>query len=194
MQSDHKTGAMDYLKKALSQDAPRNIVLEGNFPGRPLEREGEMSVFSFETSIGGQPADRYWVVAGQTPANHYPHWGLTHEQVYELHLGTRFMLVMEVSSVPVGELPPDLPRQIQDFIGSVAPGETVSDIEPAAAFLVGDDVYAICRARISEEPVYVLGMKAPPGIYRDTQLPPHVVFRLHIGKHIRREADGDREA
>lgn len=194
MQSNHETAALDYLKEALAQDAPQSLALETSYSGRPLEREGDMSVFSFQASIGGQPEDRYWVVAGQTSANHYPHWGLTPEQVYELHLGTRFMLVMEVSSVPIGELPGDFPQQIEDFIGSVAPGEPVSDIEPAAAFLVADEVYAICRASVAGETVYVLGMKAPPGIYRDTHLLPHVVFRLHIGRHIRREAEGDTES
>ncbi len=188
MDIDHEQAAMDHLSKELGADAPRTVLLEATFAECPLEGEGDMSVFSFEASIGGEKAERYFVVAGRTVANYYPGWGLTAEQVYELHLGTRFMLVMEVSTVPVDTLPPDLVENIRSLISTVAPAEEVSGIVAASAFRVDDATFAVCRARISGEEVYVLGLDCPPGIYREIHLPPHVILRGHLGRLIRREA------
>ncbi len=89
---------------------------------------------------------------------------------------------------------PDLADQVRSFIGTVAPHEPVTDIEPAAAFSVEDEVYAVCRANIARESVYVMGLACPAGIYRDTHLPPHVVFRRHIGQLIRLESDNAHHA
>lgn len=189
--AEHERAAIEYLREALRADAPTLVQFEASFAGTPLEGEGDMSVFTFAASIGGQPEARYWVVAGRTQPNHYPDWGLTPDQVYELHLGTRFMLVMEVSSLPEEKLPDELADRITAFIATVAPAEAVSDIRAAAAFRVEDATYAVCRARIADEEVYVLGLDCPPGIYREAHLPPHVVFRRHLGYLIRREAAGD---
>ena len=188
MSEKHRQQALDYLSIALSLHAPPDLTQEAVFEGQPLEREGDMSVFSFRAGVGGQEEQGYYVVAGQTDPNYYPEWGLTPEQIYDLHLGTRFMLVMKTSSFPLDKLPGDLPERIERFIGTVAPGARVRDVAPAAAFNIESDVHAICRATIAGESVYVIGLDAPPGIYRDVHLPPHVVFRRHIGQLIRREA------
>ena len=49
----------------------------------------------------------------------------------------------------------------------------------------------ICKAKIADESIYVLGLDCPPGIYRWSDRPPDVVFRLHPDQLIRREAEAD---
>ena len=191
MNTDHQQLALEYLRQQLAADTPAELIPEATFCEAPLENEGDTTVFRFNASIGGEPEQPFRVVAGQTVPNYYPSWNLTADQVYDLHVGTRFMLVMEVTTVPLNDLPADLPAQVTAFIGTVAPGETVNDITPVAAFGVENQVHAVCKARIADEMVYVLAMDCPPGIYRNTELPPHVIFRRHIGKLIRYEARAD---
>jgi hypothetical protein len=188
MNDDHRSAALAYLAETLKAAAPADLTLEATFTGEPLEREGAMSVFSFDASLRGDKPERYWVVAGETEPNYYPHWGLTAEQAYDLHLGTRFMLVVGVSAIPVEELGDDAAESVISFIGSVAPGEPVGDIEPAVAFAVEDGAFAVFRARIRDEEVYVLGLDCPPAIYSEAELPPHVILRRHLGVLIREEA------
>ncbi len=188
MNDDHKSAALAYLAETLKAAAPADVSLEATFTGEPLEREGAMSVFSFEASLGGGEPERYWVVAGQTEANYYPHWGLTSEQVYDLHLGTRFMLVVGVSAIPIEGLGNDAAESVTSFIRSANPGEPVGDVEPAAVFAVEDGTFAVFRARIRDEEVYVLGVDCPPAIYPEAELPPHVILRRHLGVLIREEA------
>ena len=191
MQAKHEKAAVEFLAAQLKDYAPATIAHQATFEGSPLEGEGAMSVFRFRATVGGgEPAD-YWVVAGQTEPNYYPHWGLDAEQVYETHLGTRFMLVLGVAVVPLCDTPDDHVQRVAAFIASAAPGAAIENIEPAAIFRVQDGVYGVFRARVGGDDVYILGLDCPPGIYRDTNLPPHVVFRRHIGRLIRREVQAE---
>lgn len=186
--AEHEAAAFAYLRAELGSDSPTSMTHQATFPGAPLEGEGDMSVFGFSASIGGEPEQDYRVVAGQTSPNYYPSWKLDTEEAFELHLGTRFMLVMEVATVPSTALPPNWMERITEFIHSVAPGEPIADVVPAVVFKVGDELHLVSRAKIADEEVYVLGLDCPPGVYRKIDLPPHVIFRLHVGMLIRREA------
>ncbi len=183
--------ALDYLQRELRNDAPADVEFVAAFTGRPLEREGNMSLFRFTASLGGQAVERYWVVSGQTEPNYYPHWELSPDDVHALHLGTRFMLVMGISSLPLNELPSDLDKNIASFIGSIAPSATVTEIRPVVAFQVEQHRYAVARVFLAGEDVYVFGLDCPPGVDRDVHLPPHVVFRRHLGRAIRLEMEDE---
>jgi hypothetical protein len=63
-----------------------------------------------------------------------------------------------------------------------------------AAFAAEGAVHAVCRVTVADEEVYVVTADAPPGIYRQTHLPPHVVYRLHLGKLIRAEREEPADA
>ncbi len=186
---DHEQAARAYLASELPPAATVRITQQVAFTEHPLEGEGDVTVFGFESNVDGGEREAFWVVVGDTQPNYYPHWELTADQAYDLHIGTRFMLVMEVASVPIESLPNDLATGIERFIGTVAPSQRVTGILPAAAFGIENEVYTICRATIGDEHVYVLGQDCPPGIYREGELPPHVVFRRHLGKLIRYEAE-----
>ncbi|NOT00798.1 MAG: hypothetical protein HOP29_09240 [Phycisphaerales bacterium] len=190
---EHMQQALAYLKTQLGDAVPSELTFEGEFDERPLEREGAVAVFSFTAAIGGHAVERYWVVAGETEPNYYPHWGLSPDDAYNLHVGTRFMLVVGVSTVALDKLPPDALDRVTVFIGSAVPGAAVSGLAPAAAFQVEEQWHVVYRAKIGEEQAYVLGYDCPPGIYRDVNLPPHVVYRRHLGMLIRYEANQDRD-
>lgn len=183
----HEQMALDYLKAVLADEAPRSITPVAVFDETPLQDEGKVTVFAFTAKLGGNAEEPFYVVAGQTVPNYYPQWGLDAEQAYSLHLGTRFMLVVGVQHLAFGELPPNLEQSIRDELAGVLPGEEVSDVEPVAAFRADQHTHAVCRAKIGGEDVYVMGADLPIGIYREVQLPPHVVYRWHLGNVIRME-------
>jgi hypothetical protein len=184
---EHEQLAREYLDRELGADAPTQLTPLGPFDESPLEGEGAVTLFSFEASIGGAETKTYNVVAGRTVANYYPSYNLAHEDIYSLHVGTRFMLVLEVGLLPVEQLPPSVEADISRAIAGVAPGEPVTDFELVAAFAVEDQKHAVGRCRIGREAVYVLGGDLPLGIYRQIHLPPQVVYRLHLGNVIRME-------
>lgn len=189
----HEQAAFDYVRRELGNDAPPALCHEATYADEPLEGEGTMSVFSFDASIGGEPAGAYRVVAGDTVPNYYPHWGLSAEQAYQVHIGTRFMLALRIAQLPESKIPPGAQERVVAFIGTVAPGEPVCNVKPAAAFDVDGETYAVFRATIADVDAYVLGAACPPGIYREVNLPPHVIFRRHLGAMILREARDGRK-
>ncbi len=187
----HQDAALEHLRRALGGDAPSRVEHAATYDGHPLENEGVMSVFRFRAAVGGSPEMDYYVIAGETETNYYPCWELSADDAYSLHLGTRFMLVMKVSQLAGDSVPQDFAEGVRTFIGTVAPTQPIGHIAVAAAFRVGGEVYAVFRTRIGPEPVYVLGLDCPPGIYRDVDLTPHVILRRHLGRLIRREAETD---
>lgn len=183
----HEQMALDYLRAVLRDDAPQRVVPVATFDEAPLEGEGKATVFAFNASLGGNPEEPFYVVAGQTVANYYPQWGLDADQIYSVHLGTRFMLVVEVRQLDLEQVPPTLERDVLEALAGVLPGETVSDVKPVMAFTAEDQTHVVCRAHVAGEDVYVMAADLPPGIYREIHLPPHVVYRWHLGSVVRME-------
>jgi hypothetical protein len=180
--------ARSYLQQELKADAPEQLTWLARFDEGPLEGEGPVSVFTFIASIGGSAAESYFVVAGETHPNYYPAWDLAPDEVYNVHIGTRFMLVLEISQLDLKELPPSLENDITVVLQSVAPDQPVEEFHPVAGFILQSrQKHAVCRCHIGDEEVYVLGGDLPVGIYRQVDLPPHVVYRMHLGAIIRRE-------
>lgn len=190
----HEDAAREYLSRELGDAAPDTLVHLARFSEGALEGEDDMSVFSFSASLGGNPPESFHVVAGQTVPNYYPGWNLSPEEIYTLHLGTRFMLVMEIQQAPLERLPASLEADVADQLTRVAPAEPLSAFRPVAAFQLEDQLHAVCRLRIAHEEVYLLAGDLPLGIYRRIDLPPHVVYRLHLGTIIRREATDEDDA
>ncbi len=186
---DHDSLARAYLDDQLGEAAPKTLIPLGRFDDAPLEGEGSMSVFSFAASLGGNPAENYVVVAGETQPNYYPAWNLTPEDMFTLHLGTRFMLVMEIQQAPLEDLPATLQADLAEQFTRIAPGESLTGFAPQVAFRLEDHLHAVCRLRVAEEEVAVVTGQIPLGIFREIDLPPHVLYRLHLGRIIRAEAD-----
>ncbi len=187
----HEPLARDYLARELGDAAPDHLVFVARFETSPLEGDGSASVYSFAASLGGNPPEPFYAVAGETQPNYYPAWNLSPEEIYDVHLGTRFMLVVGVAQLPVDELPGSLEADLRAQLDRVAPGEPVTRIEPVAAFRADDQRHAVCRAKIAHEDVYLLTGDLPLGISRRVDLPPHVVYRLHLGRTLRMEPSDD---
>lgn len=190
-ENDHEQKAHKFLKQQLGNDAPESLTHIATYKGQPLENEGDMSIYKFTASIGNdEPAD-YHVVAGRTEPNYYPDWNLSPDDLYSLHLGTRFMLVMEIAIAHDVDVTADQFAAVESFIHTVAPSQPITNLSAAAVFRTQDDLLAVFRAKIADEKVYILGLDCPPGIYRETNLPPHVILRRHLGNLIRKEAEQD---
>lgn len=187
--------ALDYLSAELREAAPSTLTNPVLFPRSPLEDEGPSVVFEFRADRSGRGEERYFVVVGQTEPNYYLADDLDAEQAFELHLGTRFMLVMGVAQVDgtsqLGHEAAqyDPVKDAREIVDRVAPNQPIDELEVAVTFDVDGQLHAVIRGRIAGEPIYIMGRDAPPGFSRRVDLPPQVAYRLHIGHVLRMEPD-----
>lgn len=185
----HEQMAREYLNWEFGTEAPEILRPVASFDRHPLEGEGPVTLFAFTASRGGNPPEGFHVIAGETEPNYYPEWGLSPDDLYSVHIGTRFILVLEVRQLPLEELPSELESEIALLLDSIAPDEPIANFLPVAAFGMEGQRHAVCRLRLADEELYVLGGDLPLGIYRRIDLPPHVIYRLHLGKLIRLEEE-----
>jgi hypothetical protein len=185
--------AREYLQRELPDLGSVELQEAAHFEGQPLEGEGPMTVFTFRAALGGNSPADYCVVAGHTQPNYYPAWGLSPDEIYSLHLGTRFMLVLQPVPIPLDRLPASLEADFTRELARIVLGQLVSEFKPVAAFQVEAETHVIARCRIATEQVYVLGLDLPLGIYRRVDLPPNAVYRTHLGNVIRMEPDSAAE-
>lgn len=196
--------ALSYLAEQLGAAAPKTLVNPTLFPRSPLEGEGPTVLFEFTADRSERGEQPHHVVVGKTEPNYYPAYGLSAEEAFDLHLGTRFMLVMGVAlmkETPTEQSPGDSSETAYDaaadargIVDRVAPGAAIDDLIIAAMFDVDGEFHSVLRCRVADEPVYIMGRDAPPGFSRRVDLPAQVVFRLHLGHVLRHEpepADGE---
>lgn len=190
--------AIEYLRGELGERAPEYLALAGEFDEAPLEGEGRTWLFEFD--LGGGPTaaaacgagaavdPRHYVAIGETTANYFPAYGLSADDAYSFHVGTRFMLGMELQRVDASFEPPGARAALHALLRQFAPGAAVEGEELAALFRCDGDYYAVYRVTVGSQAVYVFGADCPPGFCRLTQHPPQAALRLHLGALIRREA------
>ncbi len=185
--------ALAYLQPHFREATPQALSRPSLFLRSPLEGEGASVVFEFAADRTGRERERYFVVVGKTEANYYPAYDLDASQGFDLHLGTRFMLVMGIAQMD-GEqddsVSPNAYDAMEDarrIVGKIAPDAEIDNLKLAALFDVDGARHAVLRCHIGGEPVYVMGRDAPPGFSRRVDLPPQVVYRLHIGNILRTE-------
>ncbi len=180
--------ALHYLREQLRSDAPTALGDAHFFPVSPLEGEGAAVIFPFMARHGAALDPNYFVVVGSTEPNYYPAYGLTPQEAFELHLGTRFMLVMAVAQrPPVPEDDFDMNRDARLIVDRVAPGVPIERLALAASFDVDGSLHAVLKCRIKDTDAYIMAASAPMGFSTRTDLPPQVAYRLHIGPALRRE-------
>ena len=194
-----KDYALGYLSEQLRKAAPSVLAKPVVFPRSPLDGEGATVIFEFAADRADRGEAPYFVVVGQTESNYYPRYDLHAEEAFELHLGTRFMLVMGVAQVDGAAQsnqetkPYDPEEDVRRIVSRVAPDKPVDAIETAATFDVDGQLHTVLRGTIAGEAVYIMGRDAPPGFSRRVDLPPQVAYRLHIGHVLRLEPDHEDE-
>ncbi len=189
--------ALAYLAEQLRSAAPPALVNPVLFPRSPLEGEGPTVLFGFTADRSGRGEEPYHVFVGKTEPNYYPTFDLNAEEAFDLHLGTRFMLVMGValldessagqSPAPRSQDAYNAAADARGIVDRVSPDAAIEDLTIAAMFDVDGEIHAVLRCRVAEEPVYIMGRDAPPGFSKRVDLPPQVVFRLHLGHVLRQE-------
>jgi len=185
--------ALAYLREQLREAAPSTLSAPTLFPQSPLEGEGATVVFSFTAARGARGPEPHYVVVGRTEPNYYPAYGLDADEAFSLHLGTRFMLVMGVAQAADGAGGDyDAYKDARAIADRVAPKMPLEDVCVAATFDVDGAFHTVLRCKLGGEAIYIMGRDGPPGISRRIDLSPHVVYRLHIGHVLRREADPER--
>ena len=190
-----EAAAVAYLRQQLGDRAPQELRLEGQFDERPLDGEGPTALFSFDLDPaadgGGANAattkSRHYVAVGQTEPNFLPAYGLDPDDAYSLHIGTRFMLEMQVQVVDAAYEPPGAREAMEVFAQAYGGGGRPENAELATLFRCEETYFAVYRLTIGGEDVFCMGAGCPPGFYRMTQHPPQVALRVHLGKLIRAE-------
>lgn len=202
--------ALAFLAEHFPTNAPTHLS-DPLYRGRsPWEAEGPIFIYRFAARLSGSDPESFYVVVGETEPNYYPAYypghedafnhhgrrgagrytahGLGPEDAFNLHLGTRFMLVVGAAragtDLTAGY---DAERDVRRIVDAVAPGEPIEDLLVAAAFDVEGRLHAVLRCRLRSEPVYVFAGECPPGFSRRTHLPPQVAYRLHLGQVLRNE-------
>jgi hypothetical protein len=186
-----------YLREQLGERGPAYLVLEGEFDEAPLEGEGRTLLFSFDVPPGPGLAEslcseayesRHYVVTGETTPNYFPAYGLSADDAYSFHVGTRFFLGMEVQRVDASLEPPGARDSMRIVVAQHTCGAHIESEELAGLFKCDADYFAVYRLCIRGGEVYFLGADCPPGFYQLTKFPPQTALRLHLGKLIRAEA------
>lgn len=196
----HEQAAEAFLREALANRAPEALRYCATFHEAPLENEGETALFAFTLAPGATqaacaPEDAlHYCAVGETTPNYFPAYGLEPDDAYSFHVGTRFMLEMEIQRIDNANEPPDARAMLRSVVRTHAPAAPLGIEELAALFRCGDEYFAVYRLPIDGKDYYVMGADLPPGFYEMTQHPPQAALRLHLGKLIRREAQRDRNA
>lgn len=189
--------ALDYLTGQLRQHAPKSLGSPALFPRSPLDGEGPCLIFPFKADRGRGPEDHY-VIVGQTEPNYYPAYGLDGDEAFSLHIGTRFMLVMQIAQIPEGNAGVsstsqqyDPARDARSIVDRIAPQAKIEDVTIAAEFDVDGQIHAVLAVMLNSQRIYIIGRDAPPGFSPRVDLPPQVVYRIHLGEVLRAEPDPD---
>lgn len=184
--------ALAFLRAELRDAAPAQLAGGVIYPASPLDGEGAVAIFEFQTTRAGESAARYAVVVGETEPNYYAVHDLTPEEIFELHLGTRFMLVLGVSQIPadiaLSDADYDLNRDAMEIARRATNHPVLEDLALAAMFSVEDQKHAVIKAQLNGNAVYIMGRDAPLGFSTRRDLAAHIAYRLHIGHVLRREA------
>lgn len=180
--------ALSYLRGQLGKAAPDRVETAAVFERSPLAGEGAVAVFKFMADRSGHRPEAHYVVVGRTEPNFYPAYELDADEAFSLHLGTRFMLVMAVAQCgPEPGDDYDAEADARTIVERIAPGKPVDDVRVRACFDVDGGIHSVLSCTIAGEAVYVMARDAPPGFSRRIDLPPQVVYRLHLGWVLRGE-------
>jgi hypothetical protein len=102
------------------------------------------------------------------------------------------MLVLQIAQAAparLGEYDPN--RDARAILDRVAPDAKLENVEIAAAFDVDTHLHTVLSARINGQPTFILAAEAPHGFSQRCDLPPQVVYRVHLGMALLAEADPD---
>ncbi len=190
--------ARRYLAAELHERAPAELALAAVFDERPLEGEGLTALLSFELPpvmllrVAGTSAGdpRHYVAVGETEPGYFPAYGLSPDDAYSLHIGTRFALVVGLSVLPPESEPPVARPALRSILETCNPGVPHTE-QLAGLFQCGAEVFAVYRVTLPERTVYCFGCDCPPGFEERIDLPPPVALRLHLGRQIRADARAD---
>lgn len=181
-----------WLAGALGPLAAPQLDETSHFAVSPLDGDGPCVMIPFSAQPGGRTRESYFAVVGRTEPNYYPRWGLSADEAFRLHVGTRFMLVVGVGQTSDERTAGFNPTEaVAHLVAQIAPGQKPSEARLVVMFDVGGDRHAVCRARIGSEEAYVFCGDAPPGFSRRVDLAPHVAYRLHLGALLLYEAEQD---
>ncbi len=180
--------ALQYLREHLRERAPAQLGPHHIFDKSPLEGEGPVVLFEFTPAIEPRGPEQFFVAVGQTELNYYAAQDLSPDDMFALHLGTRFMLVLGVAIRPEPDSATfDLSKAVCDLVWSIRPEEPVTDVEWAAAFDVEGSLHGVARFRSGDQAAYAFIGDAPPGFSTRIDISPQVAYRIHLGRTLMEE-------
>lgn len=198
--SQFEAQARDYVAAQLGPRAPAELRFEALFNEAPLETEGPTALYSFALPPANPQCHdhdpRHYVLSGATSPNYFPAYGLGPDEAYSLHIGTIFMLELEIARVELDLAPPNTLDSLSFFLEQLNPGTRIAEPRLVGLFRSSDTYFGVFSARIDERLLACVGalpldrgnQSATPGFYERADLPPQVLLRWHLGNLIRHEA------
>ncbi|MFO0838643.1 MAG: hypothetical protein U1D55_08930 [Phycisphaerae bacterium] len=189
--ADCESKARQYLAEQLGRRAPKTVRFEQAFEESPLDGEGPTAILSFDLAPSvdcGMDADaRHYVAVGDR-SNYFPSYGLSTDDAYSFHIGTRFALELEISRLDDSFEPPTARANLEVILNNYAPDADRDSIRVAGVFRCDEQYFVVYRVRAGGRDLYCFGADCPPGFSELVQHPPQVALRLHLGRLIRAEA------
>ena len=177
-----------YLADQFPERPPADLSNPTIFSSSPLEGEGPVVLYEFSANPGNHEESCYFVAVGKTVPNYYPAYGLDVHEAYDLHLGTRFMLVMGVGQADSSLLSDfNAAARAREIVDRVAPGEPIEGLKVSSAFEVAGQLHVVLSCTLGGERVFLFAGECPPGFSRRADVPPNVVYRIHLGRVLRGE-------
>lgn len=190
-----RAAALSYLQEQLRDRAPASADFAAAFDESPLDGEGPAALFRFELRPGGpagacaaDDALRHFVVVGETAPNYSPAFGLSDDDAYSLHIGTRFLLEMGLEKLDADQAGEPLRATAERLARDCNPTATIADVQCVLAFRCQESIFGVVRLSIGAQPVYAIIGDVAPGFVEQVDHPPQMALRLHLGRVIRAEA------
>lgn len=134
------------------------------------------AIFRFDSDVGERSTKSYYVVVPTPGAtNYYPEWGLTPEQVWNVHMATELLLYGMAASRAPGPSDADHLAQARALVRSELPGAELAGVTL-------DQVTHVTDRRVGIEARSIVGHVDHGGVRRWFGVgdPPHLLFGVEI--------------
>ncbi len=183
---DLRQRAISYLKRELGDRETFDLQLMQSFSTHPLMGSGEYAIFQFNRST--EPSKRYHVVVGtEGGTNYYPDLGLSLDELWKVHIGTDFYLVMQVKTLDTIDNADRYVNEAKGIIEKTFGGSLQSSPTVVTCFKYKDEVHAAGKCT-SGSTVYSFVVGDVPHFAINKDLAADVVWRLNMGRIVCEEA------
>jgi hypothetical protein len=176
-----KSDAIRLLKEEFDPALDYNLTLEKTYDTHPLHESGTSALFSFRPFQEKQ--EQFYVITGNALPMIYPDYGLTHDELWAVHIGMEYFIKMNVAEDTTRN-----PAKLLGYLKMVATAFqdqlyiTLTDppkIEKV--YKLEDQKHVVGKVRFDEILYSWIVGDIPHFVYKK-DLPPQIIWSLHMGR------------